>query len=178
MPDAIGDTMYLFRMPGNPDCDTLVISAHGGIKSKNSPTFQVPEGTTLQYYSEHGVVTDDLGIRNFATGGKQNQRTDAISGPARSYNYDLSKYQGKHNKAGETYESIESAQDYVTQFREIAQAARSQGVAVPYSPTDFDVLTIRNRWWISGMTLSAALTAVAKTKTYSIVHCYFCRSFY
>jgi hypothetical protein len=40
-----------------------------------------------------------------------------------------------------------------------------------------DVLTVRNRYWITGVNLSSALKAIGNVHQYPEIHCYFCRSF-
>jgi hypothetical protein len=173
----IDGKMYLIKKSQNSYAPSLVISAHGGIKQNGSPTFHTRWGT-LHFYSVHGQVTNDLGIRNFCTGGKESQRTESLAATAKCFDYDLSKYQGKHNKAGETYESIEADQDYVDQFNALLVEAGDRAPAGSKMMVDFDVLTIRNRWNSRNVTLSAALSAVGGLNQYSDVHCYFCRSFY
>ena len=174
----IDGKMYLIKKSATGYSPSLVISAHGGIKKNNSPTFFTKWGT-LHFYSVHGKVTDDLGIRNFCSGGKEDQRTESLGPNSRCYNYDLSKYQGRHNKAGETYESIEKDQDYTDIFNQMLLEAGDKAPAGSKMMMNFDVLTIRNRWNTGGnVVLSAALEAVGKLHQYTDVHCYFCRSFY
>lgn len=175
----IDGKMYLIKKSAIGYAPSLVISAHGGITKKNSPTFNTKWGT-LHFYSEHGEVTDDLGIRNFCTGGKESQRTTGKGLPPTSlcFDYDLSKYQGSHNKAGETYGSIEEAQSYVDSFNQLLIEAGDRAPKGSKMMVDFDVLTIRNRWNNKNVTLSQALAAVGALNKYDDVHCYFCRSFY
>jgi hypothetical protein len=181
----LGKTMYLFTRSSEVTfSNILVISAHGGIAKKSLPTYQVPVGVTLQFYSKHGTPTADFGIHNFATGGKVKQQTDSVTGGNLAYDYELSKYQGKHSKAEETYESIEKAQKYPSEYQRLcddaAAEAKKKGVDMPkleYQATDFDVLTIRNRMFGGGVTLSVAVDAALEKHAYTMVHCYFCRSF-
>lgn len=172
----IDGKMYLIRKDPTGFSPSLVISAHGGIENK-SPTFHIKWGK-LHFYSAHGHVTDDLGIKNFCLGGRETQRAESLSAPAQCFDYDLSKYQGKHNTAGESYDSIESAQDYVDDYNQMLVEAGDRAPLGAKPMVDFDVLTIRNRWNNKNVTLSSALKAVGKLHRYSDVHCYFCRSFY
>jgi RHS repeat-associated protein len=51
------------RPPGRPDND-LVLSGHGAISATDTATVTVPEGTTLNMYSNHGqTISDRLGGR-------------------------------------------------------------------------------------------------------------------
>ena len=176
----LGSTMYLITKAANTYSPILVISAHGGIDQKKEPQFTVPFGT-LHFYSVHGKVTDDLGIRNFIFGGRATQRSESIGTGRLSYDYSLSKYQGKHGgspgKPAETYESIEDAQNYVDQFNELLLQAGDKAPKGAQPAVDFDVLTVRNRWWNTDVTLSSALRAVQKVNKYQDIHCYFCRSY-
>ena len=179
----VGDNMYLFLCSGKEDeyAEQLVISAHGGIRKTRSPTFTIPYGV-LQFYSDHGVVTDDFGLQNFAIGGKNGQKRDTLQFGDTCYNYDLSKYQGRHNKANETYESILKNQRYVHELRMNQQYAISnvEGYRIPpgTAATNFDVLTIRNRFFHKSMNLKRALDEVGRIHQYQNIQCYFCRSFY
>jgi hypothetical protein len=173
----INGKMYLIKKSLTGYAPSLVISAHGGIKENGAPTFHTKWGT-LHFYSVHGQATDDLGIRNFCSGGKDNQRTESIVATSNCYDYDLSKYQGKHNNVGESYESIEGSQNYVDDFNELLLQAGDRAPKGSKQMVDFDVLTIRNRWYNKNVTLSQALSAIGKLNQYADVHCYFCRSFY
>src|SRR5262249_15931949 len=131
--------------------------------------------------SVHGNVTNDLGIRNFVFGGKATQRTQSLAAGIMCYNYSLSKYQWKHagkpGKPAETYGSIQEAQDYVDKFNEMLLSPGDKAPPGVQAAVDFDVLTIRDRWWSGDVTLSAALKAVGQVHDYTDIHCYFCRSF-
>ncbi|MDF9799877.1 hypothetical protein OKW21_005140 [Catalinimonas alkaloidigena] len=181
---SIGDSdnMYLFLGSGDESvyATSLVISAHGGIRKTRSPEFTVPYGA-LQFYSEHGDATYDEGIDTFIGGGNINKKQELITQGKKCYNYDLTKYQGKHNKANETYESIQTYQETAKNIVKAKEAILSSGKNVPgayANYTNFDVLTIRNRRFQAGVNLENALQAVGLVHKYTIIHCYFCRSFY
>lgn len=173
----IDGKMFLIKKSATAYALSLVISAHGGIKKNNSPQFHTKWGT-LHFYSVHGTVTNDKGIRNFCYGGPETQRTESLVATSQCYDYDLSKYQGSHNKSGETYESIEKVQDYTDKFNQMLLEAGDRAPLNSKIMVDFDVLTIRNRWNNKNVILSAALEAVGKLDKYAEVHCYFCRSYY
>ena len=186
----LGENMYIFLASNrhNEIADNLVISAHGGIRKKNSPQFTVPNNFVLQFYSDHGKVTDDFGLHNFANGGRNSQMRGLLGPNNQCYDYDLSKYQGRHNNANESYESIMSNQKLPEerrrgQFHQLnnVRDILDQGMQFPEVKkyTDFDVLTIRNRFGSGGVKLSEALRMlVDRNLYYRVVHCYFCRSFY
>lgn len=178
--EAIGKKMYLLTRQAGQYANMLVISAHGGISEKKQPTFNNKYGT-LHFYSVHGHVTDDLGIRNFIFGGKASQLVESIVADRPCFDYSLSKYQGKHagtpGKPAETYESIEEAQDYVDDYNQMLLDAGDRAPRGARPAVDFDVLTIRNRWWSGDVTLKTALEAVAQVNRYPDIHCYFCRSY-
>jgi hypothetical protein len=168
-----GGQMYLFRNSEFAYARRLVISAHGGIRKTLSPTFRVLT-ETLVFYSDHGVATDDFGLANFATGGKAGQKKQTINPGQVCYDYELSKYQGKHNKAGETYDSIDKNQKYAKEMVGFSKGMKSQ-----YTFEEYDVLTIRNRHLNGpGVTLKKALDTIRMYNNYQEIHCYFCRSFY
>ncbi|MGQ5522090.1 putative adhesin [Chitinimonas sp. PSY-7] len=94
----------------------LVISAHGGIRKSHSPKFNNSTGT-LYFYSPHGVVTQDKGLRNFLYDANSRQRVETLPPNSSCYDYSLCKYQGKHGgtkgNPAETYQSIESELAYI-----------------------------------------------------------------
>lgn len=179
------NNMYLFLGSGNAGvfADSLVISAHGGIRKTRSPTFRIQYGQ-LQFYSEHGEPATDFGIEDFKRGDGRtaNRKTKPLNIGEECWNYDLSKYQGKkHNKAGEDYDSIEAAQASTNTIVNQREEARKQGKKIPgiyESYKNFDVLTIRNKYLEPGVNLQQALHEVGKIHKYNLIHCYFCRSFY
>jgi hypothetical protein len=72
----------------------------------------------------------------------------------KTQDYSLTKYQGKHNTAGETYETIEK-------FGE---------------NTPMDVITIRNRIFSNALTMREVINQVLDDGWgYSDFHCSFCR---
>src|SRR5690348_15019266 len=97
---AIGSKLYLFKSKSNStDC---LISAHGGYY-KTTKSFEVPLGCSVLFYGEHHKTLSDPGIKLADTHAKPVETV----GPGKDcLNYVLSKYQGSHNKAGETYEKI------------------------------------------------------------------------
>lgn len=176
----IGSKMYLITKTAGAYADNLVISAHGGIDKNKPPVFSV-KSSRLYFYSIHGQATSDLGISNFIYGGRITQRAEIIEPGGNCFDYSLSKYQGMHagkkGKPAETYESIEKSQNYVDEYNQLLVEAGDQAPVGSIPAKDFDVLTIRNRWWSSDVTLKNTLEAVSRIRVYPVVHCYFCRSF-
>jgi hypothetical protein len=173
MPAELGQQLYLFQTYPNAPVSQLVISAHGGIGRFAQRTFTVPDGVTLHFYSDHGEVTDDFGVHAFGVGGHPKQLKETITGGNPCYDYELTKYQ---TKKGESYDDIISAQQYVHEFNEMLAEAGSHAPSGSVPAQPFDVLTVRNRpAQLSTIRLSAVLAALPAG--YTVVHCYFCRSF-
>ncbi len=176
----LGSTMYLFLQSPGTYAPALVISAHGGIGRGKTADKKVPFGT-LHWYSKHGDTTTDFGIRNFIWGGKSGQRTESTPTGQPYYDYSLSKYQGRHagtkGNPAETYAGIEGDQKYVDDFNQMLAAAGPNAPPGSKPAAAVDVLTVRNRYWITGVDLSSALKAIGNVHQYPEIHCYFCRSF-
>ncbi|MEZ5666478.1 MAG: hypothetical protein R3F55_03405 [Alphaproteobacteria bacterium] len=179
----IGSHFYLFKSSTNKeDC---LISAHGGY-DRNVTMFE-PKGCTLFFYGEHGNVLSDPGLALMALKGLKvvEQIPDAKN--KKALNYILSKYQGRHSKANETYEKIigriESEDTQIAKLLDrIANAAsefqRSNAQTQLAYYKSMNVLTIRNRWWRSDLSLESAVTAAKKAlPSLTRFHCSFCRSF-
>jgi hypothetical protein len=179
----IGNELYLFRIDPKDFVKQLVISAHGGYDD-STPHFSVPAYPGFQglrFYTTHGTVQMDMGIGGFAAGDRA--VTDDIGPGANCWDYALSKYQGRHSSGAETYDSIgrdlEATVEKLWKYAR-GMASSSPGIRKVYQqkgmPQIFDVLTIRNRFWMGDLSLSKVLKRVMKVHAYQQVHCYFCRS--
>lgn len=180
----LGSNFYLFTADdAGKGCDTLVITAHGGIWRGSSRTIHYAHGD-LHYYSKHGVTTDDNGLERFKVDSfNESQRVETVIKHAKTYNYGLSKYQGRHGNENETYESI--MRDSLATF--VPKKINAIGVGAQgferynTSSGTFDILTVRNRY--KGLTTGVNLQRVFeelhnRSYLYKSIHCYFCRSFY
>jgi hypothetical protein len=137
--------LFLFR--GGRGRTRLIVSAHGMVKPETTPkTIPVPGGMTLHFYSVHGELLVDPGLVLPA-----DDHITRGSG-VKVANYVLSKYQGTHSGANETYEAIVDA---------VAGNA-------------FDVLTVRHRFYGKEITLQDVLTAIAG-RGYSDIYLNACR---
>jgi hypothetical protein len=176
----IGSKLYLFKSKSNStDC---LISAHGGYY-KESRTFQVPNGVTLYFYGEHKKVLSDPGIKLADTKAKYVER---VGEGQKCVNYILSKYQGKHNKAGETYEKIADRIAFQDKslgdiFKMITttqnEKLATKGLGMILDSQSMSVVTIRNRWFASDVNLLEVISAVRKVLPgIKNFHCSFCRS--
>jgi hypothetical protein len=177
----IGTDLYLFKA-GIGYNEHLVISAHGGYEGKKGE-FDV-EHTTLHFYVDHGDLQSDFGAYRFRHAPPVRQ---TIMEGADCYNYSLSKYQGSHagakGKPAETYESIgnvlEAVEEEVMKMSKNAEKSPAyqkmidSGVKV--MPTQFDVLTVRNRWGSGDQMLKDVLLKVHNVHHYAHIHCFFCR---
>ena len=130
----IGRNLHIFSKSAGKSANSLVITAHGGYKSKDLVGIVVPAGVTL-----HFLVRENYGLKDPGLDGFLNNRHNYI-GEDRSAgqsvrNYQLTKYQGKHGNDAETYMDIAKNVD----------AQPGSGI--------YDVLTVRNRWSSSMVTL-------------------------
>lgn len=174
----VGTTMYLFKKDPGRFTRQLVISAHGGIDRRATPDKPLPFGT-LHWYSKHGDPTSDLGLSKFVWGNRSQRVLPSTRKGQLYYDYALSKYQGRHGNPNETYDKIQRILDAIdTNRRTWKEASHENRQRYKMSePIQFDVLTIRNRFLMRDVTLSAALRALADINEYEHIHCYFCRSF-
>jgi len=183
---AIGSKLYLFesRMKSN-EC---LISAHGGYHEENR-CFRVPSGVTVNFYVPHGFTLRDPGISLMRAQleGQQSQRYEE---GAPCIDYILEKYQGSHNKVGESYESIARfIQDTEAQYA--IQSAKMNTLAMNGAPgfrlaaaqqgldllNAMSVVTIRDRFFSAEVTLSYVIDKVREARSdIDTFHCSFCRS--
>lgn len=182
---AIGSDIYLHRpdRPFNAEEFHLLISAHGAAIGTR---FDVPDWANLHFYGRHGAAVIDPGFREIIRG--DYQVMESATGGVQCSNYLLSKYQGRHGNARETYESLQREVQSNTLFLEQAHQAMALGDERRGRPFrrvlnshnfnfHFDVLTVRNRWnIILGITLSSVLQQLeANGYRYEQIHCSFCR---
>jgi hypothetical protein len=181
---AIGDDLYLFRSPiPSEEC---LISAHGGTAGGNA-LFDVPATVTVNFYTFHGFSLIDPGL---ALAKARPDPKEQIIGPAKSHDYFLSKYQGRHGGANETYGDIEGAVraeatrtlDARGKLRHVASTgARGTKLAMAQSNVDasrpFSVVTIRNRFFSGAVRLSDVVRQVrVVAPEIRVFHCSFCRT--
>jgi hypothetical protein len=186
---SLGRYLYLFKSKTNStDC---IISAHGGYMFENRD-FTVPSGITLQFFSVHSSTLTDPGINAFQKNQAQAIPVETIQGGAKCRNYLLSKYQGKHNKMDETYESIASGVTQQDTLRTMFGTKLFKDASTTGGSPDKveqmlkniarnhggSVLTVRNRFdVVFGIPLQDALKAAKKEMpTLRVFYCLFCRS--
>jgi hypothetical protein len=201
--NAVGEDLYVWsEKSGAPSGRTAecVISAHGAQSFLNH---MFPVGnTTLVFYGPHGYTLNDLGIEKFVSG--QFAPYEQIS-QGQCQDYSLGKYQGRHNRAGETYDKIGNMDGLLA--RTVAEAARgSRAAALQVANMDaddpmfntmlrsldeggktrrryqswMDIVTIRNRSVLATGSGTVMLSDVvsrlaAAGYNYTKVHCAFCR---
>jgi hypothetical protein len=183
---AIGSKLYLFE--STLKSNECLISAHGGFHKENR-TFVVPTGATLNFYVPHGFSLTDPGmtLMRAQLNGQQSHRYTAGT---ECVDYVLEKYQGSHNTAGETYESI-ARFIQETQVQYALQSTKLNGMAVngakPWQISAaqqsldllnaMSVVTIRNRFFSAEVTLSYVIDKVREARPeIDTFHCSFCRS--
>lgn len=178
----VGSHFYLFKSSTNAeDC---LISAHGGYE-KNVGMF-TPEGYKILFYGEHDKYLADPGLSLMSNRSLTVYEEIPTPQAPTSLNYILSKYQGRHSDSGETYESIEqkiTGEDMqIAKLRErIASAKDDKGRERAQDQLQYfksmNVLTIRNRWWRSDLSLESAVEEAKKAMPSLIrFHYSFCRS--
>lgn len=179
----VGKHIYLFTHAPGHYFDACVISAHGGWNQPNGD-FDVPESTTLYFYVAHGSAQDDFGVYQFRHAPPV---VEPSYGPGtKCYNYELSKYQGRHagkeGKPAETYEGIDktlaSVEEEVLKMNKNMSNPQYKSMVdsgAKKMPSRFDVATVRNRGFGGEMTLKNLIHAVQKAHKYSAYHCFFCR---
>lgn len=183
---AIGSKYYFFKSGTNStDC---LISAHGGFY-KSTKRFEVPSGVTLIFYGVHGNVLSDPGVK---LADYDATPVETLTGGSECFNYALSKYQGRHggtpDKPAETYERISNRMKYNNERLQnhfnVATTSSNQKIVkmnldVILKSRTMSVLTIRNRWFMSGgdAYLKDAIKEVLKVfPGIKRFHCSFCRS--
>jgi hypothetical protein len=179
--EAIGDYLYLFKSP--EQTDKCLISAHGGYY-KNQKTFKLSDiasNLRVVFYGDHNKVLQDpgLGILSRNPTIVDDHPTDGND----VLDYVLSKYQGRHSSANETYKTIgdklknDSAQ--IQSYRDQMDYVNSNpSIRKIYdSLASCHVVTIRNRWNKSDVSLKYVINAVHNyMSSITSFHCSFCRS--
>lgn len=182
----VGQHLYFFSP--HSDTNICIISAHGGRKARNANEFIVPPDTILRFYSEDKNSTLDPGFGEFY--GKEAAPREIVSEGERCFDYGLTKYQGRHNKANETYGSIAKTigKTFANRERYLAElaSAESKGsadkvkrvigamVAKQKLPA---VVTVRNRLFRPELALSDVIAGVKSIAPNIILfECFFCRS--
>lgn len=175
---SLGNKCYVFEDDSKNPGNELIVSAHGGYWVGLSGTFRVPDWTILHFMSPHKTTLSDPTVRR-VMGGIPVYESFGPGDVVR--NYQLSKYQGRHNDMGETYASIE---DDIESNRRTAQLAaeqpgpeleklRARGVKFE----SIDVLTVRNRKLRIPPTLSEVINELDKDiRRYPNIYCVICRS--
>ena len=110
---ALGQTMYLFKSSTNSK-DCMISARDGGYVSGNIRSFDVPAGTTIRFYADHGFILSDPGIGAFAKDASKSKPRETFTAGQKCRNYLLTKFQGAHAGADgksvrETYQQVASA---------------------------------------------------------------------
>ncbi len=184
----VGQHFRLFH-GDNEMSDYLLISAHG---VASGHPFTVPAWTRLHYYAPRDrFLIMDMDKFNLSA-----VVEEEIDGGNYSPNYLLSKYQGSHGDADETYDTLGAQVDHVRNAialgatpapvlpahigPNLRERERRKHMATYENLLPFDILTIRNRsvfkgGSLIGIPLSEALAAVGNVHQYSYIFCSFCR---
>lgn len=178
----LGDIFYLFYP--KEKTDRVIISAHGGhALVSGTNTFRVPTDTVLRFYSSDENSVLDPGFSSFYA--SEAAPKEVLSDGDKSFDYILSKYQGRHGNKSETYDSIATALSSAVNGRKntLKLAEKNKGAArdkLLNSAARYKVaavLTVRNRWLKGEATLSKVIREVKATAPEIVIFdCLFCRS--
>lgn len=147
------------------------VFAHGGsFKDEyviSHTTFTVPKGVTIEFYQPDGymVCFAAKALRTAAPvkaseGWQDLQYKTGDTCP----NYILSKNQGAHQSSNW---SVDDSKAFDMDYEGLQSVAAAAGVVI---------VTVRNRWFHAGVTLSTLVTEVTKSaKGLTTFHCMFCR---
>lgn len=198
--NAVGEQIYAWtRAKGQPSPGTTecVITAHGGQSIINS-TFDV-KGCEIVFYCPHGYSLTDPGLDPLLEGSVVS--VEAL-GSGRCQDYVLSKFQGRHSEANETYRKIGNADTRIDeQIASVKERIDGLNVAVVRPTTNqkllpalleildakmdqlaklnrkLDIISLRHRRLKPDMMLSEVIAALGAAKYgYTRFHCSFCRS--
>jgi hypothetical protein len=180
--EALGSYIYFFKSAvGGDNC---LISAHGGYV-KNNASFKLSKinsNIKVIFYGEHKNVLSDPGLDLLAKRPKAVNTHPAPDGDD-VMDYVLSKYQGKHSKANETYDKIANKLAFDATRKQAYDENFDYVLSNPAIKAIYDslasahVVTIRNRWNKSDVSLKAVIETVVKHKPeIKNFHCSFCRS--
>jgi hypothetical protein len=177
------DVSYLL-LPKEPT-NRVIISAHGGHATLSKTNqFKVPTDVVLRFYSDDTKSVLDPGFKNFFQG--EAAPKEIITEGDRSFDYLLSKYQGRHGAKEETYDSIAAVMNETAALRASMLASANKATSAKAKNMFLGgaakeklaaVVTIRNRWFKGEATLSMIVNAVKKqAPSIVIFDCLFCRS--
>jgi hypothetical protein len=199
-PIKVGESVYVWAKDGTKPTDasrSCLISAHG-LQAKTNTAFPVPD-IKLYFYAPHGYVLSDPGVGNVGRG--MTRWYEEVAAGSAGQDYELSKYQGRHSKANETYGEIqkplsvdtlrtpiEAEKGQVPDFRWIDDEEKRKKVRADrlqeiddriagIKEFDMDVVTIRNRKMYASMVTLFQLMKLLKDNgfKYAAAHCSFCR---
>lgn len=158
--ESIGNgTMYLFYRETN---DTLIVTAHGGKRKDKIERKDALPNSLIWFCGMHGKSTatdaDDLVTALGGDAARMRKIKQAGLHPypiGDLFNYDLSKFAGKHG--GGEYENYDEYLKMVDK--------------------GFDIVSPRNRWFSKEVTLATVLKhGKIRDRGYKNIYCSFCRS--
>ncbi len=182
----LGDMLYLFE--SSTTTHRCLITAHGGYWF-GTRRFTVPRGVTISLYAPHGTALIDPGI-DFLKADAVVQPEEVIRGGAKCYDYQLSKFQGRHGSQNETYQainrSVTTGDQDVGALQRDANLALDRGdegtlnqlLVMASTNRNAHVVTVRNRWFNKlGVSLTHVISKVRKSyPEVTEFHCSHCRS--
>lgn len=172
----LGHSMWLWQYPGN-NSQNLIITSHG--EFKNGDMFNSP--CELLFYSDHGLIAPGTTFASASAtiAGDNSAVKQRVQLGAQSYNYLLTKFQGRHKDltqgTKETYGGLQNAQDITNNYNQNPIVSANNNPKYP-AHDDYDIITLRNRWSGQGVDLHSAIILARRYKPYFRVHCSFCRA--
>jgi len=178
----LGRELYLWTMDSTgKSAPELVISSHGKFGDKTG-RISVPVWTTVAFYGPHKAILVDPGLREVLHG--HIETLEELPAGSSIFDYTLSKYQGEKHGSGrgpnrETYSTIQTDLEGNEGF--LAMSLKTGRVPKWFFKKGvipkLDVLSIRNRFWMNGITLGDVFRQLEKAqRKYSKIHCVFCRA--
>jgi hypothetical protein len=188
----LGSYLWLFTYRQWALADKVIISSHGGVTTSRPREFEVLPHENFFFYSQMGQGAKASSLLTATYEGNWAERV----GPGPCANYDLSKFQGSHGGPGgislEDYAGIQLIQStkeakdqtFNNAFAEYGPAlARKALGSLPGATAwevgdqrqDFDVVTVRNRFWNNTVTLEYVMEQLRRVRHYREIHCAFCR---
>ncbi|MBP3960709.1 hypothetical protein J8F10_36250 [Gemmata sp. G18] len=196
-PIEVGSWIYVWTPGGQkpqPDRSrACMISAHGETSLITSGA-GAPKHVYLAYYCPHGSNISGSSLMLSAT---RQLKVKELFGPGQAkQDYKLTKYQGSHSGANETYGKIQTGVHRRAREKDVEknhaeskrllqkrsvedwERSRLEGMSM-VKDVVYDIVTIRNRLFSFGTpTLFSVVADLEKAGFYySTVHCFFCRGF-
>lgn len=176
---AVGAQLYVFsNNNGNQHHGNCMITAHGEqLLSGNTfgRKFTVPAALELSFFAPHGSTLTTT-FYNVGRGvNRNNGIVETINGGEQCYDYNLTKFEGYHCKGVTGFATMDKLIDRCYHGQR-GLSYDDLETLVADQTVDVDVVTVRNRYWSSDLTLSSLINQLTSAGyNYNEVFCSFCR---